>query len=301
MTLLGVSGWSLIPSFTVIGLVLGGTYALAAMGLVLIYRVSGVLNFAHGAVAMFSTFIAYQIAVRMGLPSILGLFAAIVAGMALGFLIERLTIRPLTGRPPLTKVVVTIGWLLVLQTGAGLIWKNTAYHAPVYLVSRTGFRLIGTSVRVGYDQLTTLIVALVLAFATAALLRFTILGTSMRAVADDPDTGRLWGISVNRVTAASWMAGSAMAAIAGVLITPLINFTTYSLTLIVIDAFAAALIGRLTSLPWTFVGAMFLGLAETYPRAFFNGAGVPAFVSFILVLGTLAILFRPGFSGRRAV
>jgi branched-chain amino acid transport system permease protein len=301
VTLLGVSGWSLIPSFTVIGLVLGGTYALAAMGLVLIYRVSGVLNFAHGAVAMFSTFIAYQIAVKWGLPPILGLFAAIAAGMLLGFIIERLTIRPLQGRPPLTKVVVTIGWLLVLQTAAGRIWGQTAYHAAVHLVSKSGFRLPGTSVIIGYDQLTTLIVALVLAFATAALLRYTILGTSMRAVADDPDTGKLWGISVNRVTAASWMAGSAMAAVAGVLITPLINFDTYSLTLIVIDAFAAALIGRLTSLPWTFVGAMFLGLAETYPRAFFSGAGVGAFVIFFLVLGTLAILFRPGFSGRRAV
>src|SRR5438105_7151017 len=295
------SGWALIPSFTVIGLVLGGTYALAAMGLVLIYRVSGVLNFAHGAVAMFSTFIAYQIAVKWGLPPILGLFAAIAAGMVLGFIIERLTIRPLQGRPPLTKVVVTIGWLLVLQTAAGLIWGKTAYHAAVHLVSKSGFRLPGTSVIVGYDQLTTLIVALVLAFATAALLRYTILGTSMRAVADDPDTGRLWGISVNRVTAASWMAGSAMAAVAGVLITPLINFDTYSLTLIVIDAFAAALIGRLTSLPWTFVGAMFLGIAETYPRAFFNGAGVSSLVAFLLMLVTLAVLFRPGLSGTRAV
>src|SRR5207237_1663478 len=163
------SGWALIPSFTVIGLVLGGTYALAAMGLVLIYRVSGVLNFAHGAVAMFSTFIAYQIAEKWGLPPILGLFAAIAAGMVLGFVIERLTIRPLQGRPPLTKVVVTIGWLLVLQTGAGLIWKNTAYHAPVHLVSRSGFRLFRTSVLIGEGAATTLILALVLAFATVAL------------------------------------------------------------------------------------------------------------------------------------
>src|SRR3982750_1340360 len=113
MGILATANWGLLPGYTVIGITLGGTYALAAIGLVLIYRVSGVLNFAHGAVAMFSTFIAYQIAVVMGLPSILGLFTAIAAGMTLGFLIERLTIRPLTGRPPLTKVVVTIGWLLV--------------------------------------------------------------------------------------------------------------------------------------------------------------------------------------------
>jgi branched-subunit amino acid ABC-type transport system permease component len=299
--LLAANSWSLLPSFTVIGLVLGGTYALAAIGLVLIYRVSGVLNFAHGAVAMFSTFVAYQISVEMGLPAILGLFAAIAAGMVLGYVVERFTIRPLTGRPPLTKVVITIGWLLVLQSLAGKIWGSTSYHAPVHLVSKSGFRLIGTSVVIGYDQLTTLIVAVVLALGTAALLKYTILGTSMRAVADDPATGRLWGISVNRVTAASWMAGSAMAAVAGVLITPLINFNTYSLTLIVIDAFAAALIGRLTSLPWTVVGAMFLGLAQTYPRAFFTNAGVPSLVSFLLVLGTLAILFRPGMARRRVV
>ena len=92
----------------------------------------------------------------------------------------------MAGRPALTKVVVTIGWLLVLQTAAGLIWGDTAYHRPVQVVSRHGFRLLGTSVIVGYDQLATFIVAVVLALATAAVLRWTVLGSSMRAVADDP-------------------------------------------------------------------------------------------------------------------
>jgi branched-chain amino acid transport system permease protein len=116
-------------------------------------------------------------------------------------------------------------------------------------------------------------------------------------VVDDPAAARLWGINVNRVTAASWMVGSAMAAVAGVLITPLINFDTFSLTVIVIDAFTAALIGRLTSLPWTVVGAMFLGLAQTYPRAFSSQSGLGELVTFGLVLVVLAVLFRPG--GRR--
>ena len=116
----------------------------------------------------------------------------------------------------------------------------------------------------------------------------------MRAVADDPDAARLWGINVNRVMAVSWIAGSAMGAIAGVLITPRINFDPISLTIVVIDAFTAALIGRLTSLPWTVVGAMFLGLAETYPRIFSSNAGAGDAVTFALVLVTLAVLFRPG-------
>src|SRR3954471_15745325 len=286
--------WGLLPGYTVIGITLGGIYALAAIGLVLIYRVSGVLNFAQGAVSMFSAFIAYQVSTVMGNPAVVGLLAAIVAGGAIGYVIERFTIRPLAGRSALSKVVVTIGWLLVLQTAAGLIWGQTAYHRPVQLAALQGFRFPGTSVVVGWDEFTTIAVALGLAFGTAAVLRWTTFGTSMRAVADDPDAARLWGIDVNRVMAVSWVAGSAMGAIAGVLITPRINFDPISLTIVVIDAFTAALIGRLTSLPWTVAGAMFLGLAETYPRIFSSNAGAGHAVTFALVLVTLAILFRPG-------
>jgi branched-chain amino acid transport system permease protein len=294
MHVLASADWSLLPGYTVIGITLGGVYALAAIGLVLIYRVSGVLNFAQGAVSMFSAFVAYQVSTVMGYPAAVGLLAAIAAGGAIGYVIERFTIRPLAGRSALSKVVVTIGWLLVLQTAAGLIWGQTAYHRPVQLAPIQGFAFPGTSVVVGWDEFTTIVVALGLAFGTAAVLRWTTFGTSMRAVADDPDAARLWGIDVNRVMAVSWVAGSAMGAIAGVLITPRINFDPISLTIVVIAGFTAALIGRLTSLPWTVAGAMFLGLAETYPRIFSSNAGAGDAVTFALVLMTLAILFRPG-------
>jgi len=293
MTVLAAANWSLLPGYTVIGVTLGGIYALAAIGLVLIYRVSGVLNFAQGAVSMFSAFVAYQVSTVEGLPGIVGLLAAIVAGGGIGYLIERFTIRPLAGRSALNKVVVTIGWLLVLQTSASLIWGNTAYHAPVQLLPTSGFVFPGTTVVVGWDEFVTILVALGLAFGTAAILRWTTFGTSMRAVADDPEAARLWGISVNRVMAVSWIAGSSMGAIAGVLITPRINFDPISLTIVVIYAFTAALIGRLTSLPWTVVGAFLLGLAQTYPRIFSSNAGAGDAVTFALVLVTLAILFRP--------
>src|SRR5712692_7423110 len=108
MGILASANWGLLPGYTVIGITLGGIYALAAIGVVLIFRVSGVLNFAHGAVAIFATFIAYQVSVKDGLPGVVGLLAAIAAGIALGWFIERFTIRPLSGRPALTKVVVTI-------------------------------------------------------------------------------------------------------------------------------------------------------------------------------------------------
>jgi len=234
-----------------------------------------------------------------GVPPVIGLLAAVATGACLGLVIEHLTIRPLAGRPPLTKVAVTIAWLLVLQTLAGLIWGSTGYHRPVQLVSSQGFTVPLTNVVVGFDQLTIFLVAVGLSLGTSALLRWTSLGAQMRAVADDPQAARLWGIDVDRVSAASWMLGSAMAAVAGVLITPLINFDTYSLTVLVIDAFTAALIGRLTNLPLTVVGAILLGLVQNYPRAFFSQGGLSELGTFALVLVTLAVVFRPGLATSR--
>src|SRR5439155_2827968 len=104
MGVIASANWGLLPGYTVIGITLGGIYALAAIGLVLIYRVSGVLNFAQGAVSMFSAFVAYQVSTVMGAPAVVGLLAAIVVGGALGYVIERFTIRPLAGRSTLNKV-----------------------------------------------------------------------------------------------------------------------------------------------------------------------------------------------------
>ena len=286
-----------------VGLALGGGYALAALGLVLIYRVSGVLNFAHGGVATISAFIAYTFAYQWNLPPVVGLLAAIVTGCVLGFLIEVLTIRPLAGRPAIVKVAVTIGWLLVFQQVAGLVWGFNAYHDGIHLVSRDAtFPVPGTAVHFGFDSLIVLVAALVLAAGTALLLQYTTLGASMRAVSDDPRGARLWGINVDRVTALSWVIGSAMAAVAGVLISPSISFTPFSLTIIVFASFAAALIGRLQSLTFTVVGALLLGLAQQIP-ALFNAAGTPnqEAVTFLFVLVALAVLFRPGVRAMRTV
>jgi branched-chain amino acid transport system permease protein len=137
-------------------------------------------------------------------------------------------------------------------------------------------------------------VALGLALLVAAVLRWTVLGAQMRAVADDPLAAKLWGINVNRVTAASWMVGSAIAAVAGVLITPLINFDNYSLTIVVIYAFAAALIGRLSSLPGAVLGAVLLGLATEYARLFSSKSGTGQLATFLVLLGALLLVFRPG-------
>ena len=290
-----------LKDYTAGGLAQGGVYALAAIGLVLIYRVSGVLNFAQGAVATVSAFVAYTLVYQAApswmpawIPPLYGLLAAIVTGCVIGFLIEYLTIRPLTGRPQIVKVAVTIGWLLILQQLAGLIWGFTAYHGPINIVSPNAtFIIPGTRVFIGMNQVLVIVVAGTLALGVAALLRYTTLGASMRAVSDDAQAARLWGIHVDRVTAASWVLGSAMAAVAGVLITPFITFNPFVLTIIVISAFAAALIGRLQSLPLTFLGAMVLGVLQTWPAAF-GGTGTAwqQLAPFGLVLLALAFWWR---------
>ena len=299
-----------LKDYTAGGLAQGGVYALAAIGLVLIYRVSGVLNFAQGAVATVSAFVAYTLVYQAApswmpawIPPLYGLVAAIVTGCVIGFLIEYFTIRPLTGRPQIVKVAVTIGWLLILQQAAGLIWGFTAYHGPINIISQNAtFIIPGTRVFIGFNQVLVIVVAGGLAIAVAALLRFTTLGTSMRAVSDDPQAARLWGIHVDRVTAASWVLGSAMAAIAGVLITPFITFNPFVLTIIVISAFAAALIGRLQSLPLTFLGAMVLGVLQSWPASFgLTGTAWEEAAAFVILLFALVVVFRPGARGLRLV
>ena len=281
---------NLLPGFTVIGLVNGGTFAMLAIGLVLIYRVSGVLNFAHGAVAMFSTFCAYQVSFRWHKPAFVGLLAAIAVGMALGYIIERFTIRPLANRSTLVRTTVTIGWLLVLQELAGVIWGKNAYHQAVQVVRLNRLFTAPGGAVVATDQLLTVLVAVILAIAVAAALKLTSFGAQMRAVADDPPTARLWGIEVNRVTAASWVIGSGMAAVAGVLLTPRLNFDQISLTVLVIEGLIAAVIGGLSSLPLAVVGAFVLGVAEEWPRAFIaTNPGLEKFIAVLVVIAVLAV------------
>jgi branched-chain amino acid transport system permease protein len=285
-----------LGAYTVIGLSLGGIFALAALGIVLIYRATGVLNFAHGAMGMFSTFVAWQVFYAVPHPSWmphwLVVATAISAGLAfallLGLFLELAVFRFVRTRPPVVKAVITIGVLLALQSAASLIWKNNQYHLPIYIAPQTStFMLAG--VPIGANYIVIVVVALGLAFGLAAFLRYTSFGRAMRAVSDNPVSASLWGVRVGAVGAVSWMLGSLIAAVAGILITPFINFDTTSLTLLILDALAAALIGGLVSLPLTIVGGFALGLLETYPTIWIQSLGFPRLVALVVILFVLIV------------
>jgi branched-subunit amino acid ABC-type transport system permease component len=259
---------SQFAAYTVIGLSLGGIFALAALGIVLIFRATGVLNFAHGAMGMFSTFVAWQVFYGWDHPAWMPQWAVTAAAIAVG---------------------ITIGILLALQSAASLIWKNNQYHLPIYIAPETATFMVA-GVPIGANYIVIVVVALLLAFGLGAFLKYTALGRAMRAVSDDPVSASLWAVPVDKVGAVSWMLGSLIAAVAGILITPFINFDTTSLTLLILDALAAALIGGLVSLPLTVLGGFMLGLLETYPTIWIQSLGFPRLVALTVIL--FVLIFR---------
>ncbi len=277
----------LVP-LVIVGVVMGAMYALPAMGVVLIYKTSRVLNFAHGAMGMFSTFVAYQVGVVWGRPVWQAVLAAVVFAALLGVLVERLTIRPLEGRPPLVKVVVTLGWLLLLTSLAGFIWGANAYHAPVKVAPDRVVRFPGVNISV--LQLVNLAVAGGLTLALAFFFKFTRLGIAMRAVADNVQAARILGIRVDLVNSAAWAMGSVLAAVGGILLSPMITLDTVQLTLLVISALAAALMGGLVSLPVTFVASIGLGIFHSVIVMWVNTSGVKDLITLGVIL--FALLWR---------
>lgn len=278
---------TLVLELAIVGIAYGALYSLAALGIVLIYKTTGVLNFAHGAIGMFSTFIAYEFGVVRGWPAAIAILLALLFAAAFGWFMERFTLRPLRDRPVLTRVIVTLGWLLVLQAAASLIWRDTSYHIPLQIFPTSGIKV--AQISIGYNQIANVVVAAILAILLAAFLRFTPLGVAMRATSDNPTAARLLGIRVNMVSASSWVLGSLTAAVAGLLLTPLTTLNTTELTVVAITAFGAALIGGLTSLTMTFAGGILLGMLQSLlvlvvPPQIFGASDVLTFAVILAVL-----------------
>src|SRR5437879_6895728 len=290
-------------AYTIIGLGLGGIFSLAALGIVLIYRTTGVLNFAHGAMGMFSTFVAWQVFYGWSHPfwppwlaTLLAVLAGLIFAAVMGLFLEFAVFRWVRTREPVVKAVITIGVLLALQSAASLIWKNNQYHLPIYLAPQQAtFQLAG--VPIGANYIVIVIMALGLAFGLGAFLRYTSFGRSMRAVSDSPTSASLWGDPVNRVSAVRWMRGGLVAALCALPITPSIYFDTRSLTMLIIDALAAALIGGLVSLPLTVLGGFVLGLLETYPTIWLQSLGFPRLVALLVIIAVLIMRNPRGFAG----
>ena len=275
--------------FLVIGITAGAVYALAAMGLVLTYATSGVFNFAHGAVGMFATYIFYTLRVEQGLPTPLAMGAAVlVVAPLMGILIDRVLLRRLQGAPPAASVVASIGLLVALQGLTVAVYGSTTRQMAPFFPTRT-YRLPG--VNVGIDQTIVLGVAVVVGIGLALLLRSTHFGVKTRAVVGDPELAALVGTDPRAVTTKSWMVGSALAALAGVLFSPFVQLDSIALTLLVVQAFGAAIIGRLRSLPLANLGAYAVAIGAAVVSKFVASkpalAGLPTSLPFLVLFAVL--------------
>lgn len=248
----------MILPFIITGITAGSIYGLAAVGLVLTYKTSGVFNFGHGAVAAGAAYVYYSVSIQHGAPAWVGLLLAVGGyGLLAGLLMELLS-RRLVLAPTAYKIVATIGILLAVQAAAALVYGPQSRPFPQFLPTQT-FRLGG--VNVGWDQLITALVALVATAALFLFFRTSRLGKAMRAVVDDADLLDMTGIDPVRVRRASWVIGSCFAALSGVLIAPLLQLDATVLTLLIVQAFGAAAIGAFSSLPMAYAGGLVIGLA----------------------------------------
>src|ERR1700730_14769872 len=248
--------WSDFEPFIVSGLALGGVYALSGVGLVVLYRATGVLYLALGAV------IAWSLINKAGAPGWAGWLVCVAAAAAITLGYGLIFGPALAKRDPLVKAVATIGLTLILYGAMDLLWTTSGGEArSLTLPSDNGGFSIG-QIQVNWTQVIAVAAGVVITLGTGLFLRYTKLGTAMRAMANDREITATLGVPVRRVEAAAWLGCGVLAGVAGLLLADLVALDATTLTFLVISSLAAVLIARLRSIALTFAAAIAVGLVH---------------------------------------
>lgn len=282
----------LLP-FVVIGIATGAVYGLAALGLVLTYKTSGIFNFAHGAIAAVSAYAYYQMHVLWGWSSLLSLVIAVIAlPPVIAVTMERIA-RGLAGGTATAKIVATVGLQLAITSALMAHFGAATLIFPAVLPT-TSVAVLG--VNVGMDQLISLVVAVAGAAGMFLFFRVSPLGVRMRAVVDDPELLGLAGTNAFAVRSWAWLIGSWFAAITGILLAPQLGLDALLLTLLVVQAYGAAAVGLFSSLPLTFLGGLLVGVLAAVSTTFASASeilrGLPISVPFLVLFAVLLIVPR---------
>ena len=296
------------------GLVLGSVYALVALGYTMVYGIIELINFAHGEVTMMGAMIALAVigmvaGVVPDLPGVyvalIGLLAAIPACMALGYIIERAAYRPLRHAPRLAPLITAIGISILLQNIAMMIWGKQYIPFPRILPQG---RHIFMGAIITDVQIAILLLTLIIMAGLVWLVRRTPLGRAMRAVAQSRSVAQLMGVDVNKVISATFLIGSALAAVAGVMVSANYGQAHYYMGFLLgLKAFSAAVLGGIGNIAGAMLGGILLGVIESLGAGYIGGLtggflgsqyqDVFAFAVLILVL-----VFRPsGLLGEKGV
>jgi len=273
------------------GLASGGIYASVALALVMIYQTTHLVNFAQGELAMFSTYIAWSL-LQTGMPYWAAFFLTVAIAFVLGVAIERLVVRPVEESPVLSIVIVFIGLLVIVNSLAGWIFSYTIkpFPSPFPAQPLFGNRYV-SSHELGAVGVTLVVLALLYLF-----FRFTPLGLALRAVAQNPVSSRLVGIRVGWMLALGWGLASAIGAVAGIMVAPIVFLEPNMMAGILLYAFAAALLGGIDSPLGAVVGGFIVGVLENLVGAVI-GTELKLSVALVLIVGVLVV--RPsGLFGR---
>ena len=273
---------------TLNGISTGAIYAAVALALVLIWRSTRIVNFAQGAMLMFTTFIASAV-ISSGGSYVLGFVVALASGFVLGGVVERVVVRPVENAPPLNAVILTLGLYTLLVAIAGMIWGNSPRSFPAAF-SLHGYTVGGTTLLFTPNDTFIVLVVIFVAVLLALLFRRTTLGLRMRASAFAPEVARLLGVRVGRMLTLGWSLAAMVGALAGVLVAPSVFLGPNSFDPILIIGFVAAVLGGLDSPPGAVVGGLVLGLATSYVSGYEGDALVPLAALVILIV---VLMLRP--------
>ena len=281
-----------IATFIVVGLSLGGIYAISACGLVVTYTTTGIFNFAHGAIGCFCAFAYWELRVNRNVPTPVALVLVIfVIAPLIGVFLDKVLMQRLRMASLVVQLMVTVGLMLAFMGITLTIWKPTTGRAlPHFFESSQGVEIGGVTAT--WHRIITFFLALFIALLLRAILKRTRTGVAMRAVVDNRALAGLNGVKPGIISGSSWALGCMTAAIAGILIAPETGMVVDNLTLIIVIAFAAAAIGQLKSLPGAFIGGLIVGLAKAFSAQFvtygsnftYAGEAIPAVILFIAVL-----------------
>jgi branched-chain amino acid transport system permease protein len=285
--------WDEFQPFIVTGLALGGVYALSGVGMVVLYRTTGVLNLAFGAVGAMGALIAWQAINEWGWAEEPAYLVCVLFGGAVTLLYGLIFGPPLAGRDPLVKATATLGLALILLGTMSWIWSDKA-RSMILPTSTENFMV--SDILVNYTQVLGLAFGVVVTIGTVLFLQFTKLGTAMRGLANDREITATLGVPVRRVEASAWLVSGLISGVAGLLLSNLVGLDAATLTFLVISSIAAALIARLSAVVVTLVAGLVVGLATALATPILSISEYRDMAPFVLATLALLWLSRKGHS-----
>lgn len=277
------------------GLTNGAILALAALGFVLIYKSSDVLNFAQGEFLLVGAYVIYAMIAQFGLAWPLGMLITILIAIGLGVIVERLVLRPLIGEPIISVIMVTVGLSSLLRAIISTIWGNQPKAFPPFIPSQPVRVLTAT---VGADRLWAIAIAIILLGLFSLFFQSSREGIAMRAVADDQQAALSMGISVKKIFAWAWSIAAITAAIGGALVANIVGVSG-ELSGFGLRVFPVVILGGLDSIPGAIIGGVIIGLLEAYTGGYI-GQGLNQVVPFVILI--IVLMVRPyGLFGREII